>query len=212
MSKQKIGIIGAGNIGGGLARTLSKAGYSLQIGVRDPTSVRELTDELDDTSAGIPSQAAESCDLLFLALPSAVAVDIIPTLGDLGGKIIVDCTNPLRWDQGPVWAPPREGSAAEAIASRAPNAKVIKAFNTFGAEFHRAPDLGGQPVDLLMAGDDADAKETLAAIANAAGFRPVDAGPLRNAALLENQAILWIHLAVVGGYGRDFAFQMVERS
>ena len=88
---------------------------------------------------------------------------------------------------------------------------MVKAFNTFGAEFHGDPDLGGSRVQVPMAGDDQSAKEELAAIAAKAGFEAVDAGPLRNAAVLENLAMLWIHLARVGGRGRDFVFQMIRR-
>ena len=90
---------------------------------------------------------------------------------------------------------------------------MIKAFNGFGAEFHAKPridrlDVG---ISVFMASDSSEAKAELAAVAEAAGFSPVDAGPLRNAGLLENTALLWIHLATVGGRGRDVALQLVSR-
>jgi hypothetical protein len=89
---------------------------------------------------------------------------------------------------------------------------VVKAFNTFGAEIHADPRLSAGPADVCLAGDDADAKRIVGEIATRAGFRPIDAGPVRNAALLENLAVLWIHLALVGGQGRDVAFKLLGRS
>src|SRR5205085_6992583 len=110
------------------------------------------------------------------------------------GKIVVDCNNPLTWKEGPVWAPPAEGSLAAAIGKAAPRARMVKGFNTFGAEFHADPGLAGVPADVFFASDDAEAKKTLSDVATKAGFRPIDAGPLRNASVLENVAMLWIHL------------------
>jgi hypothetical protein len=129
----------------------------------------------------------------------------------LSGKIVVDCTNPLTWNDGPVWSPPPAGSVAAAIAQAVPYARVIKGFNTFGAEIHLDPSLGGTVADVFLAGDDAGAKAAVASVAEAAGFTPVDSGPLRNAAVLENLAILWIHLALREGHGRSWAFKKVNR-
>lgn len=79
------------------------------------------------------------------------------------------------------------------------------------AEIHLDPSLGGTVADVFLAGDDAEAKKAVAAVAEAAGFTPVDSGPLRNAAVLENLAILWIHLALREGHGRSWAFKKVNR-
>ena len=146
---------------------------------------------------------------MFLAVPGSAAVDVARGLAaELAGKIVVDCNNPLTWKDGPVWTPPAEGSLAAAIAKAAPGARVVKGFNTFGAEFHANPKLAGVAADVFFAGDDAEAKKTLAEVAKQAGFSPVDAGPLRNAPVLENVAMLWIHLATVGGQGRNFVLHM----
>jgi len=99
--------------------------------------------------------------------------------------VLVDGTNPLRSDAaGPVWDPPAEGSSAQALAAA------------------------------LVAGDDDTARVTVVVLALATrfGFRGVDAGPLRNAGLLENLAILRIHLAVKGGFWRHFAFRVDART
>ena len=151
-------------------------------------------------------------EIVFLAVPGSVAVDVAKSLGGaLAGKVVVDCNNPLVWKEGPVWTPPPEGSLAAAIAKAAPGARVVKGFNTFGAEFHKDPTLAGVAAQVYLAGDDADAKKAVTEVATTAGFRVVDAGPLRNAAVLENLAMLWIHLATVGGQGRNFTFVMQRR-
>ena len=143
-----------------------------------------------------------------VAMPAAAALDTVRSVGDLKGGIVLDCTNPLRWDAGPVWAPPPEGSTALAIASAFPGVRVIKGFNHFGAEIQRDPALTTGPADAFFAGDDREAKSFVMTLAGRMGFRPHDAGPLRNSALLENLAVLWIQLASVGAAGRNFAFRM----
>jgi NADPH-dependent F420 reductase len=204
-----IAIIGTGNVGGALGTRLAQSGLPVVFGSRGDAS--ELVAKAGSTArAASQEQAAKEADVVFLAIPANVAVEVASKL-PLEGKIVVDCNNPLRWDAGPVWAPPAEGSLAAAIAKAAPGARVLKAFNQFGAEFHADPNIAGQQVDVFIAGDDAAAKKTLSELASKAGFSPIDAGPLRNAAVLETLAILWIHLALAGGQGRNVAFKLLRR-
>jgi NADPH-dependent F420 reductase len=205
----KVAIIGAGNVGGGLGVNLSKRGFEVKFGVRPDADVKALLAECKGATASAPVEAAAWADVVFLALPGTVAVEVAGSLASaLKGKVVVDCNNPLVWKEGPVWTPPPEGSLAAAIAKAAPGARVVKGFNTFGAEFHKEPGRTGVPADVFLAGDDLEAKKLVMDVATKGGFHPVDAGPLRNAPVLENLAILWIHLATVGGHGRDFTFVM----
>lgn len=212
-----LAIIGTGNVGHSLARSLAAADFELRFGVRPGSDVTKVLDELRSSgatvSAASPQEAARGAAMVFLAVPAAAAIEAVGSLGELGSTIVVDCTNPLRWSGGPIWAPPAEGSVTQAIAAAYPGVRVLKAFNGFGAEFHADPKLPGIEggVTVFMAGDEAEAKRELAAVAEAAGFSPIDAGPLRNAALLENAAVLWIHLAMAGGHGRNIALQLVRR-
>lgn len=208
----KIAVIGAGNVGGALGVRLAQAGFTVRFGVRASKDLGALLEAAGpNAGAESPEEAARFGELVVLAVPGAVAVQVAESLGGaLAGKVVVDCNNPLRWDAGPVWTPPPEGSLAAAIARAVPEARVVKALNTFGAEFHGDPRIGEEGVDVLMAGED-DAKQQLATVLARAGFHPVDAGPLRNASVLENVAMLWIHLATVGGHGRQFALQLVRR-
>ena len=206
----KIAMIGAGNVGGNLGIRLSNAGFPVRFGVRKPEEAGKVLEACaKDASAVSPLEAAQWGDVVFLAVPGSVALDVARSLeGALQGKVVVDCNNPLVWKEGPVWNPPTEGSLAAAIAKVSPGARVVKGFNTFGAEHHRDPGLAGVPADVFFAGDDAAAKKLLSEVATRAGFRPIDAGPLRNAAVLENAAMLWIHLATVGGLGRGFTLKL----
>lgn len=214
MSASKIAVIGTGNVGGNLGATLARAGLSVRFGTRSGSAPEELLARCGGDAAALDvAGAAAWGEVVMFATPANVTVELARSLaGALAGKIVVDCANPLTWQDGPVWAPPPEGSLTQAIAKAAPGAKVVKAWNTFGAEFHADPALPGGAAQVFMAGDDAAAKQTIGELATRAGFRPVDAGPLRNAGVLENLAILWIHLATVGGHGRNFAFAMESRA
>jgi NADPH-dependent F420 reductase len=210
----KVAIIGAGNVGGGLGIRLSQSGFAVRFGVKPGSDVKAVLAASKGAEATTPEQAAAWGDVIFLAVPGSVAVEVAGSLADtLKGKVVVDCNNPLVWKDGPVWNPPPEGSLAAAIAKVAPKARVVKGFNTFGAEFHRDPARAGAPgAHVFLTSDDADAKKLVSEVAQTAGFRPIDAGPLRNAPVVENLAILWIHLAMVGGQGRDFTFAMQRQS
>jgi 8-hydroxy-5-deazaflavin:NADPH oxidoreductase len=208
----RVAIIGAGNVGGGLGIRLSQSGLPVKFGVKPGSDVKALLAQCKDASATAPEEAAAWGEVVFFALPANVAVDVARSLaGTLRGKVVVDCNNPLTWQEGPVWAPTAEGSLAAAIAKAAPGARVVKGFNTFGAEFHKEPGRAGVAAQVFLASDDKDAKKLVSDVAKTAGFDPVDAGPLRNASVLENVAMLWIHLATVGGRGRDFTFVMASR-
>jgi hypothetical protein len=205
----KIAIVGAGNVGGALGARLIEAGHDVRFAVRaaDP----ELSARFGEARVKPLAEAVSDAEVVFLAVPGGVVVQAARSLGSLDGKILVDCTNPIRWDAGPVWTPPAEGSNAAALAAAFPNAHVVKAFNQFGAETHADPKYGARGADVFLAGDSADAKARVAALTEETGFVAVDAGPLRNAAVLENVAVLWIHLATVGGVGRSFVLARVSR-
>lgn len=208
-----VAILGAGNVGFALGTRIAGAGCAVRFGVRDADAVRaELPAALATAFVGRPADAVRDAEIVIVAVPAAAAQEVLASAGPLDGKVIVDATNPLRWEAGPVWNPPREGSMAAVIAAAFPAAKVIKGFNHFGAEIQADPAMAHGAADALFAGDAAEAKQRVMALALAMGFAPRDAGPLRNAGVLENLAVLWIHLATVGGAGRQIAFRIEGRS
>jgi 8-hydroxy-5-deazaflavin:NADPH oxidoreductase len=212
MSLPVIAMVGVGNVGGALVPRFLDAGFQVVVGLSPKGSAADLPDAWRDRVTAKPAaQAAAEADVIVLAVPGGVAVEAVKALGELKGKVILDTTNPIRWDAGPVWTPPAEGSNAAAIAAASPGARVLKALNTFGAEFHARPSAGGRPVDTFIAGDTAETRAQAADWLARIGFAPIDFGPLRNAAVLENTAILWIHLALAAGHGRDFVIGKIAR-
>jgi predicted dinucleotide-binding enzyme len=200
-----IAIIGTGNVGSALGGRLVASGFKVTFGARDP----KTTEVPKGAEVATVADALRRADVVFLAVPGGAAIDALRPGGELRGKVIVDCTNRVAMTpEGPVL--PKGETNAEAIAHAFPGADVLKGFNTFGAEFHEDPRIDGKAADVYLAGSDA-AKARVSAIARKAGFEPIDCGPLRNATLLENLAILWIHLAMKGGQGRGIAFKLLRR-
>jgi NADPH-dependent F420 reductase len=206
VAQEVVAIIGAGNIGSALGARLAKTGDVVRFGVRDVA--KAAASGIKGTSV---RDAVVGAGVVLLTVPADAAVETARGLGPLGaGTVVVDCTNPLRFAGGPVWNPPREGSVAAALSAALPGVAVVKGFNHFGAEIHADPQLAGGPADAYFAGDDVAAKKRVMALAERIGFRAMDAGPLRNAAVLENLTVLWIQLAMTG-VGRNFAFRVDGR-
>ena len=133
-------------------------------------------------------------------------------MGELSGKIIPDATNPLA--VGPDGLSLEIGhniSAGEKVQGWAQGASVFKTLNTTGFGNMANPVFRGVKSVMFVAGDDAANKPRVIELVAALGFEVVDAGPLRNARLLEAHAMLWIELALKRGLGRDFAFTIVRR-
>lgn len=207
-----VAILGAGQVGRALGMRAILAGDKVRFGVRHPEEAASVMEgRLAAASAHLPAAAAAGADLILVAVPAGAAIEAVRAVGGPHGRIVVDCTNPLRWDAGPVWTPPPAGSVTQALAAAFPQHRIVKGFNHFGVEIQEEPALPGGPADALFVGDDADAKSAAMALAARMGFLPRDAGPLRNAGLLENLAVLWIQLATNGGVGREFSFRIETR-
>lgn len=208
----EIGILGAGNVGGTLGAAWAKHGHDITFGVRNPAAaeVQELLRRSGGHArAGAPSDAAAFGDVVVNALPWPAAKQVLTSL-KLERKILLDATNPLLPDLSGLEVGATT-SGAEQVARWAAGARVVKVFNTTGYSNMADPVYRGQPIPMFYCGDDPEAKSTAAQLAKTIGFAPVDAGPLSNARLLEPVAMLWIWLALKGGLGQGFAFQIVQR-
>ncbi len=209
----KIGIIGSGNVGGTLGARWARHGYEVIFSSRQPESA-EMRALLAEAGPGARAttlaETAATCDLLVLATPWGVTREIVTGLAPLTGKILIDATNPLLAGlAGLEYA--NTTSGAEQIAAWSGGATVVKAFNTVGYNIMAQPAFGEARPVLFYCGDDAAAKATVRELAVALGFDAQDAGPLRQARLLEPFALLWISLAMTQGYGREMAFQLLRR-
>jgi predicted dinucleotide-binding enzyme len=205
----KIAVIGAGNVGRALGKVWLAKGHEVRFGVPEPGSekYRDLQPAVDTLS-----KAASGAEVVVMAIPWTAVEDAIRRMGSLSGKIVIDCTNPLEMgSEGLTLALGYSDSAGERMARWAVGARVYKAFNTTGSA--NMENVSGYPVPAAMfvAGDESSGKSTVMALARDIGFEPIDAGPLRNARLLEPLAMLWIDQALYRGAGPDFVFTVMRK-
>lgn len=198
---ETIAIIGTGDVGSALGPEFAAQGHTIIYGSRDPSrsSVVELVARTGDgASATTPAAAAADADIVVLAVPGLLVEEITRDLGNLAGKIIIDPTNPLdRGPRGLVHAV--DTSNAEIIQNTAPNARVVKAFNTLNWQQMVDPDSSGGPVSIPLAGNSDAAKEKVAGLVEGMGLEAIDVGPVENARWVEGMLILWIN----NRYGSD---------
>ena len=208
----RIAIIGTGNVGGALAQGLAGKGHDLMLGARRPDApeVAALAAATGATAA-LPDAAAAGADLVILALPWSGAEAAVRGLGDLSGRIVIDCTNPLGMTaDGLGLTMGFTTSGGETVAGWLPGTRVVKTLNQVGAELMARNDhLPLRPV-MFMAGDDPSAKAAVAGVLRDLGFAPQDAGPLVRARLLEPFGMLWISQMLTQGAGRNWAFATVS--
>jgi predicted dinucleotide-binding enzyme len=206
----RIAVIGAGSVGGTLGHAWIERGEDVVWGLRNPGDPKYAALPKERVKAA--AEAVKRAEVVVIATPWSAAEAAIKTLGSLAGKIVIDCMNPL--GMGPDGLQLVLGfntSAGEQVASWAPGAFVFKTLNTTGAaNMAKAADYPVKPV-MLVAGDDAGKKLVVMELVGKLGFEPADAGPLKNARLLEPFAMLWIDQAMKRGRGREFAFALVNR-
>lgn len=210
----KIAIVGAGNVGGALGKGWSGRGHQVSFGVRDPQAdkSRALGVETGGRASVLEvAQAAREADVVVLCTPWEAAERAIAACGDLAGKVLVDCTNPLAPDLADGLLLGFDRSGAEQVAAWAGAARVVKAFNSTGWNNMVAPRIGNANAFMPVCGDDAAAKADVMALAMDLGFEAIDAGELKVARLIEPYAVFWIHLAYRCGLGREYAFTLARR-
>jgi 8-hydroxy-5-deazaflavin:NADPH oxidoreductase len=197
-------IIGTGNMARGIGSRLLAGGHRITVLGKEVEAAEEV---LSDLSAGDAAGAGRSGDpiaddvvVLAVYFPDAKAA-VEQYRDQLEGKVVVDITNPVNETFDDLVTPP-DSSAAQELAAAAPGARVVKAFNTTFASTLREGAVAGQPLDVLIAADDDDAKATVAKLAEDGGLRPVDTGPLRRARELEAAGLL--HMGVQGSLGTGF--------
>ena len=194
-----VSIIGTGNMARGIATRAAAAGSEVQVLGRDTDRTTALATELGATAGTVGD--ALTGDIVVLAVPYAAAAPIVESYGDaLVGKVVVDITNPVDFATFAGLVTPADSSGAQEIAKSAPaGTHVVKAFNTIFASTLADGQVKGEPLDVLIAGDDADAKARLGDLVAKAGLRPLDAGPLERAHWLEGLG--FVHMTIASGAG-----------
>lgn len=208
----KIAVIGAGNVGGTLGRRWSDAGHEVVFGVRDPQAdkILDLLARCDGrASAAAPAVAAAEADVIVLAVWWQVAQPVVESLGDISGKILIDCTNPL--DENLELIHGHHSSGGEMIADLAPGARVVKAFNTVMWEAMADPRFDGEAATLFYCGGDESAIEIVGRLISDIGFNPCHVGDLQMSRYLEPMAMIWILEFRIRRQSSGYAFRLLRR-
>jgi 8-hydroxy-5-deazaflavin:NADPH oxidoreductase len=198
-----ITIIGTGNMARGIATRALAGGHAVTVLGTESGKADALAGELEGDVRGGAVGDALSGEVVVLAIPYGAIDDVLARYGDqMTGKTVVDITNPVDFASFTPLAV-EAGSAAAEIAQRAPGANVVKAWNTTFAGTLVEGTVAGQPIDVLVASDDDDAKAAVRQIVEDGGSRAVDAGPLARAHELE--ALGYLHMALQQSLGTGFA-------
>ncbi len=212
VAKMNITVIGSGNVGSGFVKLLSAAGHQVTLTARDLEKAAALAKNYPGSRVAEAGRAAKEAQIIILATPYDNAVEALHSLGDLQGKVVIDVTNPLSADYMSLTVS-GSTSAAEEISRAIPGVPVVKAFNTLFAQvLSEGPQFAdGQRATVFYAGDDSQAKQQVAALAEGLGFHTQDAGGLKNARYLEPLAGLNIYLGYGAGLGTQIAPAWISR-
>lgn len=202
----EITIIGTGNMARGIGTRAVAGGHDVTLLGTEQAHAEELAAELggDSVKAGTVGDPIAG-DVVVLAVWYPVSLEVVERYGDqLDGKVVVDITNPVDTETWDRLATTPGSSSAEEVAELVPDGtSVVKAFNISFAPALVAGEVGGQPLDILIAGDDADAKQKVSRLVADGGLRPLDVGPLARAQQLEHLGFL--HISVQQPLGLGFA-------
>jgi predicted dinucleotide-binding enzyme len=201
----KIGVIGAGNIGGTIGKKWAEQGHEVVFGLRNPNApkYRQLLETIEGRArAAAIAEAVEQAEVILFAIPSNTVEDTSAALGSkLDGKIIIDATNKM--------GQPVVNSLAT-LQKHAPQARLFRAFNYLGWENFANPIIGGMQADLFYCGNAGEAQPIVEKLISDVGIRPVYVGDLDQAPAVDALLELWVTLAVRQGKGRHLAFKMLK--
>ncbi len=213
----QVTVIGAGNMGRGIGHRLVAGGHDVTIVDRDPEEAGQLAEELRGAAqGGATVEAAEPGaelrgEVVILAVYYPGDIEIVRDLGEeLAGKVVVDIANPLNETFDALATAPGSSAAEEVAANAAAGARVVKAFNTTFAGTLVEGQVAGQPLDVFIAGDDEEAKETVAQLVRDGGLRAIDVGPLERARELEGLGFLGITLQQPLGLNFQSAWKLIS--
>lgn len=201
----QIAIIGAGNIGGTLARQLAASGHKVRLGVRDSGAQRVL-DLVSDIGTGIeatsPSQAVAGADVTVFAVPGAAVAEMLPEISAaLNRKVIIDATNNM--------TPGSSLNSLQVFSSAVPTASVYRAFNTLGWENFANPMFGSVQADLFYCGSAGDGQKLVEQVIEAVGLRPIYVGGPDQVGVVDGVAALWFALVFGQKHPRRLAFKVL---
>ena len=209
----KIGIIGSGNMGSGLARRITLSGHDVLMTARDLNDAEKIAKQIGPRVKVVPpAEVAKGVDILIAATTAGEQVNALKKCGDLKGTIVIDIANPLKPDMSGLTVGITT-SFAEELAKAFPGVKIVKAFNTvFAQVLNEGPDFGrGTRAAAVYCGDDEAARKTVHQLIESMGFDAVDTGPLANARYLEPMGMLNIWFGYMAKRGTGIALNLVQR-
>jgi 8-hydroxy-5-deazaflavin:NADPH oxidoreductase len=177
----RIAIVGAGRIGGNIARQLARAGHKVTLSfARDAERLRRLAEEI---GAGVadPADAVAEAEVVVVSVPWSALPEALEQVGNLEGRVVIDTTN--QFGSGP--HPPDGQTAASFNAQRMPGARYTKSFNTLTSAFQAETAHRDPRVVQWLCGDDVAAKELVAGLISDAGYVAVDVGGTADCAVME---------------------------
>ena len=207
----RIGILGSGLMGGKLGTIFARAGHDVVFSyARTEQKLKQLAqDAKGKARAGTPGEAGRDSDVLLLAVHWSRVDDVLRQVGDVSGKVMINCSLPMNEDDTDLVVA-HTSSGAEELARKVPKAQVVSAFGTVPSEVlfdvFKARRKTTKP-SLLYCGDDAKSKKIAAKLIRDVGFDPVDAGPLRMARNTEPFTLLIAQLAYEGAKGPQLAYR-----
>jgi len=190
-----ISIIGSGGMAAAIGGLAAKAGHAVEVMSRDAAKAQALAEQVGAGAMTGAFGAAPAGDIVILAVPYSAVLDVVKQYGEgLAGKLLVDITNPVASDWTS-FVTPSDSFGAQEIAKAAPaGAQVVKAFNTQFSHVLAGGPVEGHPLDVFIAGDDAQAKARVSAFVESLGLRPFDVGQLPMARTLEHVCLLSLGL------------------
>ena len=208
---ETVAVIGTGNVGMALGTEFGGLGHTVVYGSRSPDSekTQALVAKTTNASSTTPADAAAGADVVILATPGMVTENVVKGLGDLSGKIIIDVTNPLVFeDDPPVVKYGTDRSLGEIVQDAHPDALVVKAFNTIGWQVMIDPPTPAPVIPL--AGDNVEAKQKVAGWARQMGIESVDVGGIYHARATEHLIVMMLNNRFTGPGGFEVVFRPSE--
>ncbi|MDH5621344.1 MAG: NAD(P)-binding domain-containing protein [Gammaproteobacteria bacterium] len=190
---ETIAVIGTGNVGMALGTEFAQQGHTIIYGSRSPLGLKALDlakKTRGNASTATPFEAAAAAEIVVLAVPGMVVEDVVKGLGSLKGKIVIDATNPLLMDEPMVFRYGVATSNGEIVQAAAPDAFVVKAFNTIGWPSMISPEDSDGPLYVPIVGNNQAAKDKVAKMVVAMGLVPFDLGPIEVAHWTEYAAVV----------------------
>ncbi len=208
----KVTIVGAGNMGRAIGTRAVAGGHEVEIVDHDPSDAGALAQELGGSASALDPGAPFGGEVVVFAVYYPAIKDAVGQYADeIAGKVVVDITNPVDTETWDRLATVPGSSSAEEVAELVPDGtSVVKAFNTSFAPTLVAGEVGGQPLDIFIAGDDEGAKQKVSQLVADGGLRPLDVGPLARAQQLEHLGFLHISIQQPLGLGFASAFKLLS--